>query len=55
MRVPVRVYNHVGVTGARPFYDLTNPIVYHRDEAWISSVGDVKDKRKVQSSSELSS
>ncbi|GAA5905540.1 hypothetical protein JCM5296_000389 [Sporobolomyces johnsonii] len=33
MRVPVRVYNHVGVTGARPFYDLTNPIIYQRDEA----------------------
>ncbi|GAA5867750.1 hypothetical protein JCM8547_005222 [Rhodosporidiobolus lusitaniae] len=33
MRVPVRVYNHVGVTGARPFYDLTNPIIFQRDEA----------------------
>ncbi|KAK4057024.1 Golgi membrane exchange factor (Ric1p-Rgp1p) subunit [Microbotryomycetes sp. JL221] len=38
MRVPIRVYNHVGVTGARPFYDLTNPIVYHRDEAIISAI-----------------
>ncbi|KAK4703418.1 RAB6A-GEF complex partner protein 2, partial [Phenoliferia sp. Uapishka_3] len=40
MRVPVRVYNHVGITGARPFYDLTNPIVYHRDEAITNGVDD---------------
>ncbi|GEM10571.1 rgp1 family protein [Rhodotorula toruloides] len=33
MRVPIRVYNHVGVTGARPFYDLTNPVIFQRDEA----------------------
>ncbi|SCV71493.1 BQ2448_3081 [Microbotryum intermedium] len=38
IKVPVRVYNHVGVTGARPFYDLTNPIVYHRDEATVQPV-----------------
>ncbi|KAI5478593.1 Rgp1 family protein [Pseudohyphozyma bogoriensis] len=42
MRVPVRVYNHVGVTGARPFYDLTNPIIHTRDEATTSEVEDVK-------------
>ncbi|ORY75976.1 Rgp1-domain-containing protein [Leucosporidium creatinivorum] len=42
MRVPVRVYNHVGVTGARPFYDLTNPIVYHRDEATTADVDEPK-------------
>ncbi|GAA5951108.1 hypothetical protein JCM10213_004240 [Rhodosporidiobolus nylandii] len=35
MRVPVRVYNHVGVTGARPFYDLTNPVIFQRDEATV--------------------
>ncbi|GAA6063717.1 hypothetical protein JCM10212_001828 [Sporobolomyces blumeae] len=38
MRVPLRVYNHVGVTGARPFYDLTNPVIYQRDEAMICPV-----------------
>ena len=27
------------VTGARPFYDLTNPVVYHRDEAIVAVVG----------------
>ncbi|GAA5843084.1 hypothetical protein JCM9279_001856 [Rhodotorula babjevae] len=35
MRVPLRVYNHVGVTGARPFYDLTNPVIFQRDEATV--------------------
>jgi len=30
------------VTGARPFYDLTNPIVYHRDEATIADVDEPK-------------
>ncbi|GAA5823189.1 hypothetical protein JCM11251_007517 [Rhodosporidiobolus azoricus] len=42
MRVPVRVYNHVGVTGARPFYDLTNPIIYQRDEATAIDVDNPK-------------
>ncbi|KAM0790676.1 hypothetical protein ACM66B_004535 [Microbotryomycetes sp. NB124-2] len=46
MRVPIRVYNHVGVTGARPFYDLTNPIVYHRDESVIVAVDDEPAVRK---------
>ena len=31
---------HALVTGARPFYDLTNPIVNHRDEATTSGVDD---------------
>lgn len=64
MRVPLRIYNHIGgeslsalsdllsdqevgglteecmltVTGARPFYDLTNPVIYQRDEATISTL-----------------
>ncbi|GAA5898453.1 hypothetical protein JCM6882_007779 [Rhodosporidiobolus microsporus] len=42
MRVPVRVYNHVGVTGARPFYDLTNPIIFQRDEATAIDVDNPK-------------
>lgn len=28
------------MTGARPFYDLTNPIVYHRDEATTAVLDD---------------
>ncbi|GAA97283.1 uncharacterized protein L969DRAFT_42443 [Mixia osmundae IAM 14324] len=31
-RVPIRLYNHVDLVGARPFYDLTNPVIWHRDE-----------------------
>jgi len=30
------VISRFAVTGARPFYDLTNPIIYHRDEATVS-------------------
>ena len=45
MRVPVRMYNHVSVTGARPFYDLTNPVLYNRDEATISSEDDTPLKK----------
>jgi len=26
------------VTGARPFYDLTNPVIYQRDEATITPI-----------------
>ncbi|GAA5941573.1 Rgp1p [Sporobolomyces koalae] len=40
MRVPLRIYNHVGVTGARPFYDLTNPVIYQRDEATVTAIED---------------
>ncbi|KAM0756310.1 Rgp1-domain-containing protein [Meredithblackwellia eburnea MCA 4105] len=52
MRVPIRMYNHVGVSGARPFYDLTNPIVYNRDEATTTGVDDPKvEKRRRRPSS----
>lgn len=37
IRIPVRIYNHVSVTGVRPFYDLTNPIIWSVDEAKITS------------------
>lgn len=40
IRIPVRIYNHVSVTGVRPFYDLTNPIIWSQDEAKISSEDD---------------
>ena len=66
MKVPIRLYNHVGgehtllspflascrtdqnrypvVTGARPFYDLTNPVIYQRDEAIVKDEVDTKEK-----------
>lgn len=40
IRIPVRIYNHVSVTGVRPFYDLTNPIIWTQDEAKITSEDD---------------
>ena len=36
IRIPVRIYNHVSITGVRPFYDLTNPIIWSVDEAKIT-------------------
>lgn len=52
MRIPIRVYNNVAgkllslfelaqltvnqVSGARPFYDLTNPVITQRDEATVT-------------------
>ena len=56
MRIPVRIYNNVSgasllnvndlthaVTGARPFYDLTNPVVWYRDEATSTEVEETKE------------
>ena len=58
--MPVRMYNNVSVTGVRPFYDLTNPIVWHRDEAKITSDDDLPEdildygkKRQRQRSSSI--
>lgn len=31
--------NEGTVTGARPFYDLTNPVIFQRDEATVSETG----------------
>lgn len=32
------------VTGARPFYDLTNPVIYQRDEAVVKEGAETKEK-----------
>lgn len=37
IQIPIRVYNHVSVTGARPFWDLLNPVICVRDGAVITS------------------
>lgn len=34
--------SEVTVTGARPFYDLTNPVIYQRDEAIVKDETDEK-------------
>lgn len=35
IRIPLRIYNHVSVSGATHFFDLTNPVVYRRDESVV--------------------
>ena len=36
------------MTGARPFYDLTNPVIFQRDEATTADVDDRKALQAVQ-------
>ncbi len=35
IQIPIRVYNHVSYTGARPFWDLLNPVIWTRDGAEV--------------------
>jgi hypothetical protein len=35
VRIPMRIYNHVNITGVTAFYDLTNPIVNLIDDAIV--------------------
>ncbi|CAO1637659.1 unnamed protein product [Parajaminaea phylloscopi] len=35
IKIPLRVYNHVGISEARPFFDLTNPVILLKDEAIV--------------------
>ncbi|PWN44628.1 Rgp1-domain-containing protein [Ceraceosorus guamensis] len=35
IRIPLRIYNHVSVSGATHFFDLTNPVVYRKDESVV--------------------
>lgn len=37
VRIPMRVYNHINISGMTAFYDLTNPIINKRDEAIVKS------------------
>lgn len=38
VRIPLRIYNLVSVTGVTAFFDLTNPVVNLRDEAVVKPV-----------------
>lgn len=38
IKVPLRVYNHVNIAGAVPFFDLGNPIVALKDDAKVQEV-----------------
>lgn len=44
VRIPMRVYNHVNISGVTAFYDLTNPIINRRDEAIVQDETDEQDK-----------
>lgn len=49
-------WENSAVTGSRPFYDLTNPIIYHRDEAATSLINQEKipaSERRKSASSDL--
>lgn len=37
--IPIRIYNHVGASGFRPFFDLMNPVILTKEEASVSLVG----------------
>ncbi|EGG02863.1 uncharacterized protein MELLADRAFT_109802 [Melampsora larici-populina 98AG31] len=54
IRVPIRVYNHVFLNGARPFYDLSSPIINTRDLAQIGKLENlVLEKTQVDSDNDL--
>lgn len=36
IKVPLRVYNHVNIAGATPFFDLGNPIIVLKDDAKVN-------------------
>lgn len=57
IRIPLRIYNHVGVTEARPFFDLTNPVILLKDEAIVREEGGGQEMEAVltQSQEKLSS
>ncbi|PWY98184.1 Rgp1-domain-containing protein [Testicularia cyperi] len=35
IQIPVRIYNHVGASGYRPFFDLMNPVILTKEEAVV--------------------
>ncbi|KAF9955955.1 hypothetical protein BGZ72_003213 [Mortierella alpina] len=39
VQLPFRLYNHISELGTRPVYDLMNPVIYHKDTAISSIVG----------------
>ncbi|SNX85915.1 uncharacterized protein MEPE_04624 [Melanopsichium pennsylvanicum] len=40
IQIPIRVYNNVGASGFRPFFDLMNPVILTKEKASVSVVGD---------------
>lgn len=37
--IPIRIYNHVGASGFRPFFDLMNPVILTKEQAAVTLVG----------------
>ena len=37
IQIPIRIYNHVSMTGVRPFWDLLNPVIWVRDGAAVTA------------------
>ncbi len=40
IQIPIRVYNHVGASGFRPFFDLMNPVILTKEEATVTVLGE---------------
>ena len=38
IQIPIRIYNHVGASGFRPFFDLMNPVILTKEEASVTTV-----------------
>ncbi|SJX63674.1 uncharacterized protein SRS1_14424 [Sporisorium reilianum f. sp. reilianum] len=39
IQIPIRIYNHVGASGFRPFFDLMNPVILTKEEASVTLLG----------------
>ena len=40
IQIPIRIYNHVGASGFRPFFDLMNPVIFTKEEASVTVLGE---------------
>ncbi|SPO32487.1 uncharacterized protein UTRI_04231 [Ustilago trichophora] len=45
IQIPIRIYNHVGASGFRPFFDLMNPVILTKEEASVTIVGEEGDDK----------
>uniref|UniRef100_V5EVF8 Rgp1-domain-containing protein n=2 Tax=Kalmanozyma brasiliensis (strain GHG001) TaxID=1365824 RepID=V5EVF8_KALBG len=40
IQVPIRIYNHIGESGFRPFFDLMNPVILTKEDASVTLVSE---------------
>ncbi|SPO27730.1 uncharacterized protein UTRI_04231_B [Ustilago trichophora] len=45
IQMPIRIYNHVGASGFRPFFDLMNPVILTKEEASVTLIGEEGDDK----------